>query len=38
MSLITKLKRRNGFRVGAAYAIVTWLLIEVTSVILPFLR
>jgi TolB-like protein len=35
MSLIAELKRRNVFRVGAAYAIVAWLLIEVASVLLP---
>jgi TolB-like protein/tetratricopeptide (TPR) repeat protein len=35
MSLIAELKRRNVFRVGVAYAIVAWLLIEVASVILP---
>ncbi len=35
MSLITELKRRNVFRVGAAYAIVAWLLVEVASVVLP---
>jgi len=35
MSLITELKRRNVFRVGVAYAIVAWLLIEVASVLLP---
>jgi TolB-like protein/Tfp pilus assembly protein PilF len=35
MSLIAELKRRNVFRVGAAYAIVGWLLIEVASVVLP---
>jgi hypothetical protein len=29
MSLIAELKRRNVFRVGVAYAIVAWLLIEV---------
>ncbi len=28
MPLIAELKRRNVFRVGAAYAIVAWLLIE----------
>jgi TolB-like protein/cytochrome c-type biogenesis protein CcmH/NrfG len=38
MSLIAELRRRNVFRVGAAYAIVAWLLIEVASVILPALR
>jgi TolB-like protein/lipoprotein NlpI len=35
MSLIAELKRRNVFRVGAAYAIVGWLLVEVASVVLP---
>ncbi len=38
MSLIAELKRRNVFRVGAAYAIVAWLLLEVASVILPALH
>jgi TolB-like protein/Tfp pilus assembly protein PilF len=38
MSLIAELKRRNVFRVGAAYAIVGWLLIEVASVIFPGLH
>ena len=35
MSLIAELKRRNVFRVGAAYVIVAWILIEVASVVLP---
>ena len=35
MSFITELKRRNVFRVGAAYGIVAWLLVEVASVVLP---
>jgi len=35
MSLIAELKRRNVFRVGAAYAVVAWLLVEVASVVLP---
>jgi serine/threonine-protein kinase len=35
MPLIAELKRRNVFRVGVAYAIVGWLLIEVASVLLP---
>jgi TolB-like protein len=34
-NLFTELKRRNVFRVGAAYAIVAWLLVEVASVVLP---
>ncbi len=33
--LFEELKRRNVFRVGIAYAIVGWLLIEVASVLLP---
>jgi TolB-like protein/Tfp pilus assembly protein PilF len=35
MSFITELRRRNVFRVGVAYAIVAWLLVEVASVVLP---
>ena len=35
MALIAELKRRNVFRVGVAYAIVGWLLVEVASVLLP---
>ena len=38
MSFITELKRRNVFRVGVAYAIVGWLLLEVASVVLPALH
>jgi TolB-like protein len=38
MSLIAELRRRNVFRVGVAYAIVAWLLVEVASVFLPALR
>ncbi len=34
-SLFTELRRRNVFKVGAAYAIVAWLLIEISSVLLP---
>jgi len=35
MYFITELKRRNVFRVAAAYGIVGWLLVEVASVVLP---
>jgi TolB-like protein len=35
MSFIDELKRRKVVRVGVAYAIVAWLLIEVASVLLP---
>jgi TolB-like protein/Tfp pilus assembly protein PilF len=38
MSLIAELKRRNVFRVGVAYGIVAWLLLEVASVVLPALH
>jgi len=34
-SLFQELKRRNVFRVGVAYAVVGWLLVEVSSVVLP---
>jgi dienelactone hydrolase len=35
MSLIAELKRRNVFRVGVAYAIVAWVLIQVVDTIFP---
>jgi TolB-like protein/Tfp pilus assembly protein PilF len=38
LPLIAELKRRNVFRVGVAYAIVGWLLLEVASVIFPGLH
>jgi len=38
MPLIAELKRRNVIRVGVAYAIVAWLLLEVASVIFPGLH
>ena len=34
-NLFQELKRRKVFRVAAVYAVVAWLLIEVTSTILP---
>ncbi len=37
-SLFTELRRRNVFKVGAAYAIVAWLLIQGTDVALPASR
>jgi hypothetical protein len=33
MSLIAKLKRRNVFRTALAYAVASWLLIEVMELI-----
>lgn len=38
MSFIKELKRRNVFRVGIAYTIVAWMLIEVTATTFPMLR
>jgi TolB-like protein len=35
MSFFAELKRRNVFRVGAAYAVVAWLLVEVSDTIFP---
>lgn len=37
MSFFTELKRRNVFKVGVAYAIVAWLLIEVVATVFPIL-
>lgn len=37
MSLISELKRRNVFRVGAAYVVVAWLLLQFLDVIIPML-
>jgi TolB-like protein/Tfp pilus assembly protein PilF len=34
MSLIAELKRRNVFRVGIAYAVTAWLLIQVSDILL----
>ena len=35
MSLYHELKRRNVFRVGAAYIVAAWLLIQVADTIFP---
>jgi len=35
MSLFNELKRRNVFRIGAAYVVGAWLLIQVTETIFP---
>ena len=35
MSFIEELKRRNVFRVGIAYAVATWLLIQITDIVFP---
>jgi len=38
MSLVNELKRRNVFRVGAAYAVAAWLLLQVVDVVLPVIE
>jgi hypothetical protein len=38
MSLFAELKRRNVFRVGAAYLVVAWLLVQVSDTLVPALR
>jgi TolB-like protein len=37
MSLIEELKRRNVFRVGVAYVIIAWLLLQVSDTLVPAL-
>ena len=34
-ALLSKLKRRSVFRVGAAYAVVSWLIIQVIDIVFP---
>jgi len=38
MSFLGELKRRNVFKVGVAYAIVAWLLIQIVSTVSPALQ
>jgi len=38
MSFIDELKRRNVFRVGIAYVVVAWLLLQVTDIVVPILE
>ena len=38
MSLFAELKRRNVFRVGIAYAITSWVLLQIIDVIAPILE
>src|SRR5210317_1389797 len=35
MSFFNELKRRNVFRVGIAYTVAAWLLIQVTDIVFP---
>jgi len=37
MSLISELKRRNVFKVGGAYAVMSWLIIQLISTLVPAL-
>ncbi|MGE5209486.1 MAG: adenylyl cyclase, partial [Alphaproteobacteria bacterium] len=37
-SLFAELKRRNVYKVAAAYAVVAWLLIQVATQVFPFLE
>jgi adenylate cyclase len=34
-NLFSELRRRNVFKVGIAYAVIAWLLIEVASILFP---
>jgi len=38
LSFVSELKRRNVFRVGIAYAVISWLLLQVTDVVVPILE
>ena len=38
MSFIDELKRRNVFRVGVAYVILAWLLLQVSDTLVPALH
>jgi len=37
LSLFKELKRRNVFRVGIAYAVISWLVLQVVDVVVPIL-
>ena len=38
MSLVGELKRRNVFRVAAAYLVISWLLLQVSDTVVPALH
>jgi len=38
LSLLTELKRRNVFKVAIAYAVTTWILLQLTDVVSPILE
>ncbi len=37
MSFFKELKRRNVYRVGLAYAMISWLVLQVADVVVPIL-
>ena len=37
MSFFEELKRRNVFRVGIAYLVASWLLLQITDILVPIL-
>lgn len=37
VSLLQELKRRNVFRVGIAYLVASWLLLQITDILVPIL-
>ena len=37
-NILTELKRRNVYKVAAAYAVVGWLLVQVATQVFPFLE
>ncbi len=38
MQMFEELKRRNVFRVGLAYAMVSWLVLQIVDVTVPLLE
>jgi TolB-like protein/Tfp pilus assembly protein PilF len=38
LSIFQELKRRNVFRIGIAYAVLSWLVLQVTDVVVPILE
>ncbi len=38
MSLFQELKRRNVFRMGIAYAVVAWLLLQLIDIVTPIIN
>jgi hypothetical protein len=38
VSLLQELKRRNVFRVGIAYLVASWLLLQITDILVPILN